>query len=107
MSSEERILELLETMMESGQSPEEVCADAPELLPELRSRWEKLQDVKSQVELLFQIGKSHLVPHPFAEILPDRSFPKSTAIASNRCSVAAGWVLSTRRHILSCPVPSR
>ncbi len=36
MSHEIRIRELLERILESNCSPEEACADCPELLPEVR-----------------------------------------------------------------------
>ena len=36
MAGDPRVLELLEEMLDSGRTPEEVCRDCPELLPEVR-----------------------------------------------------------------------
>ncbi|HEY4260764.1 MAG TPA: protein kinase [Schlesneria sp.] len=53
MTSEDRIQELLEEIMEVQCTPEQACADCPELLPELRKRWNHLQCVEHQVGLFF------------------------------------------------------
>src|SRR5688500_3132761 len=68
MADESRILELLEEALDSGRTPEEVCADAPELLWEVRERWERCRDVETQIESMFPAsepgrhaaGASHL-----------------------------------------------
>ena len=44
---------LLEEMLDSGKTPEEVCRDCPELLPEVRRRWQQFQLVDAQVRMLF------------------------------------------------------
>ena len=38
-----RVLELLEEMLNSGLTPEEACRDCPELLSEVRQRWQEFQ----------------------------------------------------------------
>jgi serine/threonine-protein kinase len=53
MSDNARVRQLLEQMMESDRTPEEVCADDPELLPEVRRGWERLRIVADQVDALF------------------------------------------------------
>src|ERR1051325_1261050 len=53
MPDESRILALLEEALDSRRTPEEVCADAPELLWEVRQRWERCQDVEAQIEQMF------------------------------------------------------
>jgi serine/threonine-protein kinase len=53
MPDESRILELLEEALDSRRTPEEVCADSPELLWEVRQRWERCQDVEAQIEAMF------------------------------------------------------
>ncbi|HLO42175.1 MAG TPA: protein kinase [Phycisphaerales bacterium] len=53
MSDVQKIRQLLEELMESEKTPEEVCRDDPSLLPELRVRWQALRAVDSQVERLF------------------------------------------------------
>jgi serine/threonine-protein kinase len=47
-----QVLELLEEMLESGKTPEEVCRDCPELLSEVRQRWEQFQLVDAEVRSL-------------------------------------------------------
>src|SRR5262245_27105095 len=53
MPDESRILELLEEALDSRRTPEEVCSDDPELLWEVRQRWERCQDVEAQIEEMF------------------------------------------------------
>ena len=53
MSDELRIARLLEEALESNRTPEEVCAQYPELLAEVRARWERLRQVERQIEELF------------------------------------------------------
>src|ERR1700726_2576303 len=53
MTEKTRIRELLEQLLETDSTPEVVCADCPELLPEVRSRWRRLRGVQNQVDELF------------------------------------------------------
>src|SRR6202043_1544893 len=39
MASNPQVHRLLKEMLELGKTPEEVCRDCPELLPEVRQRW--------------------------------------------------------------------
>jgi hypothetical protein len=39
MSNEQRVLQLLDEILHSERSPEEVCAQCPDLLEEVRKRW--------------------------------------------------------------------
>jgi serine/threonine protein kinase len=53
MASNPQVLELLEEMLSSGKTPEEVCGDCLELLPELRERWREFRLIDAAVvELL-------------------------------------------------------
>ena len=52
MAGDPRVLGLLEEMLSSGKTPEEVCRDCPELLPEVRRRWQQFQLVNAQVRSL-------------------------------------------------------
>src|SRR3954465_3748629 len=52
MAGDPRVLGLLEEMLNSGKSPEEVCRHCPELLPEVRRRWQQFQLVDAQVRSL-------------------------------------------------------
>src|SRR5262245_50858504 len=53
MAGDPRVLGLLEEMIEAGKTPEEVCRGCPELLPEVRRRWEEFRGIDAAVvELL-------------------------------------------------------
>jgi formylglycine-generating enzyme required for sulfatase activity len=52
MAGNPRVLGLLEEMLHSGKTPEEVCRDCPELLPEVRQRWQEFQLIDAQVRTL-------------------------------------------------------
>ena len=53
MPDESRILALLEEALDSKRTPEDVCADEPELLWEVRERFERCQNVEAQIEAMF------------------------------------------------------
>src|SRR5271154_2571953 len=53
MPDQTRIDDLLEQMLASQITPEEACAATPELLPEIRARWERLQRVAVELDALF------------------------------------------------------
>src|SRR5438045_4101446 len=53
MPDESRILQLLEEALDSKRTPEDVCGDDPELLWEVKERWERCQDVEAQIEAMF------------------------------------------------------
>src|ERR1700677_4727585 len=56
MSDENRIQELLDNL-ESHQTPEDVCGNDPELLREVRARWDKIRRVKNQIDDLFPLSE--------------------------------------------------
>jgi hypothetical protein len=53
MSDNPQVLGLLEEMLDAGKTPEEACRDCPELLPEVRRRWQEFHRLEAQVEALF------------------------------------------------------
>jgi serine/threonine-protein kinase len=53
MSDETRVEQLLEEIFESDRTPEEVCADCPELLPEVRKRRRQMCFMEAELEVLF------------------------------------------------------
>src|SRR5947209_8876342 len=53
MAGSPRVLGLLEEMLEAGKTPEEVCRDCPELLPEVRRRWRAFRLVDGSLAALF------------------------------------------------------
>jgi class 3 adenylate cyclase/predicted ATPase len=52
MASNPLVHRMLKEMLELGKTPEEVCRDCPELLPEVRQRWRRFQLVDAQVRTL-------------------------------------------------------
>lgn len=52
MAGNPQVFELLEEMLESEKTPEEVCRDYPELLQEVLNRWQKFQVIDGQVRNL-------------------------------------------------------
>jgi serine/threonine protein kinase len=53
MASESRVQQLLDEISDSGCTPEEACGACPELLPEVRRRWEQMCAVEAQLDVLF------------------------------------------------------
>lgn len=53
MSNQARILQLLEDALNSGRTPEMVCAERPDLLPAVRQRWERCHRIDAQLDELF------------------------------------------------------
>jgi tetratricopeptide (TPR) repeat protein len=53
MSDDARVQELIEEILDSGRPVEEVCGATPELIPEVREGWRKLQVVRAQIGALF------------------------------------------------------
>jgi serine/threonine-protein kinase len=71
MAGDPRVQQLLEEILESQRSPEEVCRDQPELLPQVRERWQQLRAVQEQVGVLFPTVSPDPTPRvPAATDLP-------------------------------------
>ena len=51
-----RVQELLDEIADAGSSPEEVCGDCPELLPEVRRRWLQMCAVEAELDELFPVA---------------------------------------------------
>src|SRR5262245_20565283 len=49
MSRDALVEELLEEVLSSGRTPEQVCASTPELLDEVRRRWRRVRDVEAML----------------------------------------------------------
>ncbi|MDG3005916.1 protein kinase domain-containing protein [Paludisphaera mucosa] len=63
MSAESRVQELLDEIADSGCTPEEACGACPELLPEVRRRWQQMRILKGELDALFPASD----PDPDAE----------------------------------------
>src|SRR5580693_8047298 len=53
MTDNPRVEELLEELLDSDATPEVVCRECPELLPEVRAGWQRLRALKAEVGALF------------------------------------------------------
>ena len=53
MQRDERINQLIEAVLESGRTPEEVCAHQPDLLPQVKARLQRLKEIEYQVDSIF------------------------------------------------------
>ena len=53
MGKDDRVHELLEELFSANRSPEEVCANDPELLDEVKRRWEECQQLQNDLGTLF------------------------------------------------------
>jgi serine/threonine-protein kinase len=53
MPDDPRVAELLDELLDSGSTPEEVCRACPELLPQIRAGWQRLRAVEAEVDQLF------------------------------------------------------
>jgi hypothetical protein len=49
MTGNTQVFGLLEEMLDSGKTPEEVCRNCPELLPDVRQRWQEFQLIDAQI----------------------------------------------------------
>ena len=64
MTDETRIRGLLEQILESGRTPEEVCAECPELLPVVRTRLRQIRRLEQGLKTLFPPGEPNAAPKP-------------------------------------------
>ena len=53
MTDNPRLRRLLDELLNSQATPEEVCASCPELLPEVRVRWRETCRVRAELDALF------------------------------------------------------
>jgi serine/threonine-protein kinase len=68
VSDDPRVQELLDELLDSGSTPEEVCATCPELLPEVQTRWRQIRRLRAGLDALFPpSGETPLRP---AEEIP-------------------------------------
>jgi serine/threonine-protein kinase len=53
MTDDPRVRQLLDELLDSQATPEDVCGTCPELLPELRAQWRQLCRVRAELDVLF------------------------------------------------------
>ena len=97
----EQVEQLLDEMLDSERTPEEVCADCPDLLPEVRRRWRQMRLVEAELDAMF--------PTPGPDRNTDASGPREpptsrgfVAMKWRRCSAGAVWESSIRPVICAC-----
>src|SRR5262245_9014773 len=73
MTDDPRLRQLLDELLESGATPEEVCASCPELLPQVRDRWRKLRRLRADLDVMFPTSADHGASRP--AIPPDGTTP--------------------------------
>jgi WD40 repeat protein len=69
MSDDPRMEPLLDKLFDSHATPEQVCAACPELLPEVRRRWQEIKRVRAELDLLFPPSTplEHRTTYPFED----------------------------------------
>src|ERR1700741_1917812 len=73
MAGDPRVLVLLEEMIDSAKTPEEVCRDCPELLAELQQRWLEFRLIDAQV----------------GAMLPEQGAPTAKVVAAHGRHIAS------------------
>src|SRR6476646_7520369 len=64
MTDDPRVRHLLDELLNSQATPEEVCASCPELLPQLRARWRKMCHLRGELDALFPTPPAEQDPTP-------------------------------------------
>ena len=74
MADNPRLRQLLDELLDSHATPEEVCGDCPELLPEVRAGWREVCRVQAELDALFpalpEPGAGPPAPPPAGLALP-------------------------------------
>ena len=85
MSGDPRVRSLVEEILETHRTPEDVCQACPELLPEVRDRLRRLRELEAQVDSLFPTSGSASVPfEPLDGKLPRDSWLRRRGDAGAR-----------------------
>ena len=52
-TDQERLDALIDSLLDSHATPEEACSACPEMLPHVRRRWQHLNRIRAELDLLF------------------------------------------------------
>lgn len=74
MSDDARLRKIIDELLDSRRTPEEVCASCPELLPRVRRRWGQIRRLQAELDSLFPLS-SECVASPPASQLADGGLP--------------------------------
>ena len=96
MGGDPRVRHLLEEILDTERSPEEVCRDCAELLPQVHEGLRRLRLVEAEVGTLFpeRVSTSSGGDRPAASRPP--SSRGSPDMMCRPCWATVAWVLSTR-----------
>ena len=78
MTDDPRVEELLEELLDSGGTPDEVCRSCPELLARVRAGWQRLQALEAEVNAWFPESSSSADASPngiLARLRPTPELP--------------------------------
>jgi serine/threonine-protein kinase len=64
MADDRRVQQLLDQLLNSQSTPEEVCSSCPELLPIVRERWRQMCRVRDDLDELFPPSNEPIVARP-------------------------------------------
>ena len=109
MADEPRVRQLLDEILDSERTPEEVCGDCPELLPEVRRRWQRMRLVEAELDPLFPTpgtAPDTITPapwHPGAELPRIPGYDVESLLGRG----GVGVVFKARHRRLNRPVALR
>jgi tetratricopeptide (TPR) repeat protein len=64
MSRQSRVMQVLERMLDSNSTPEDACADCPELLPFVKHRFAQMRGVEQQIDSIFPSTGFNAISRP-------------------------------------------
>src|SRR5580658_7454032 len=98
MPDKTRIQELLEEVLDSNRTPDEVCARDPDLLPEVRARWERARRGGHELDALF-LPNCFTIPHD-GPLFPEIELPKIDGYAVEGILGRGGMgIVFSARHL--------
>src|SRR5262245_33467601 len=71
MPDNPRVQELLDLLLDSDATPEEVCESCPELLPVVRNRWRQMCAARAELEVIFPSTAGPVATPPEEAPLPE------------------------------------
>src|SRR5262249_8240232 len=76
MTDESLVQQLLDEVFDAERSPEDVCRDCPELLPEVRRRWRQMCQVEAELNAIFPTPAPTSDTGPPVPWHPDAPWPR-------------------------------
>jgi serine/threonine-protein kinase len=76
MADESRLQQLVDEILDTERTPEEVCADCPELLADVRRRWQQVRLVEAELEALFPTPRPNADANTPAPFDPETDLPR-------------------------------